>query len=271
MKKLLILSLAVTILALNSCSKKEGTVAPTGAKDTTAKPGSGATKTATGSLSGIITPAAAVDSVTILSLKDPVKTYKVGVDTVTGKFSLANLDEGSYTVSFLNTTAYTPVPPVTAVVAAGKNTDLGAFTPAKIDYRLSCEVNGVLMGWLFKANYFSGQLYIEPESVATYPEDQQIREYVFIDIKNITAPGSYVCNQQPGCKITHTRIHSGSGFPVEPPQTSANPGGGGKVIITAIDSVKRTISGTFTATLTSPSGNAADTKAITKGIINESY
>lgn len=271
MKTLLILSLVLTILALNSCSKKDGAVAPIGSRDTTATPGNGGNRVAAGSLSGMISPASAVDSVTILSQNDPGKTYKVGVDTVTGKFGLGNLDKGSYTVSFSNTTAYTPVPPITAVVAAGKNTDLGAFTSAKIDYRLSCEVNDVLMGWLFKASYFSGHLYIEPESVATYPEDQQIREYVFIEIKNMTAPGSYVCNQQPGCKITHTRIHSGSGFPVELPQTSANQGAGGTVVITAIDTVKRTISGIFTATLTSPSGNTSDTKIITKGIINESY
>lgn len=264
MKKFLLYTLLV--LSLSACGKKTGVPELQPATIPTTTP----TTTATGSLSGTISPAGAVKSITVVSANGS-KSYLIYADAVTGAFSLADVPEGACTLTFAIDAHFTAIASVNTVIAIGKNTDLGTLTTKETNFSISYNINGVFEGWLFKAYYPSSSLFsIGPLSTSTYPEDTRTVYYPAITLSGVTAPGTYTCKGSTQSRITYSGYRLGSGFRISY-QSTEYAGGEGTVTITSIDSSNRVIKGTFTATLTSASGNSADTKIFTSGIINASY
>ncbi|QJD95000.1 carboxypeptidase regulatory-like domain-containing protein [Mucilaginibacter robiniae] len=264
--KEIIFSLLIIVTCLYSCSKKEKSIIPTSTTSTTGT--SGAT-TNTGSVSGMISPIRAVKTITVLFLKTGT-TYSCTADTVTGAFSLANLPEGNYKIDFSTDPHYNGLASVNTVVTAGRNTDVGKFTTKEANFYLSYEINGTFEGWLFKGYYSSTLFNIGPLSIGTYPEDMRTAYYPSITLDGLTGPGTYTCKGASKSKITYSGYRLGNGFRISY-QSTEYAGGEGTVVITSIDPNNRTIKGTFTATLTSASGNAADSKTIKNGLINATY
>lgn len=268
--------LIVLLLGTGACSKKSGVPAPapqttsgtTGTSGTTINTGTTNNATNTGSLHGLVSPARAVKTVNVLSL-DNGKTYSSNVDTITGAFSLANLSEGNYKVSFATDPHYNGIPYVNVVVTAEKSTDVGTFTTQEANFYLSYEVNGIFEGWFFKGYYSSSHFYIGQLASSSYPEDMRTAYYPAITLDSLTQPGTYICKGASKSKITYSGYRLGSGARISYQSTEYS-GGYGTVVITSIDTVNRKIKGTFTATLTSAVGSS-DTKVITKGIINTIY
>ncbi|MDB5270206.1 MAG: hypothetical protein JWP58_3246 [Hymenobacter sp.] len=105
------------LLFLTACSKKEDPAAPS-----------------PGGISGTVTPAAAVVTVTAAGLGGSTATAAV---TATGTFQFAGLVAGSYVLSFAPAATYIAPAPVTAVVAAGATTQVPAVAVQQTSGSLS--------------------------------------------------------------------------------------------------------------------------------------
>lgn len=78
----------------------------------------------TGSLSGTILPATAVTQITATASGGKT-SYLIAVNPVTGKFSLADMEEAAYLLSFDTDAKYEKIADKITTVTAGKNFDLG--------------------------------------------------------------------------------------------------------------------------------------------------
>jgi hypothetical protein len=222
-----------------------------------------------GSFSGMISPAKAVKSIKFV-LSGSGKSYSCSPDTVTGAFKLDNLPEGLYQVTFVNDARYRPLAYLNAPILTGQNNDLGSFSTTVMAYYSSCEINGTYEGWFFKGYYASPYFSIGPTIIGSYPEDMRTAYYLSISIDGLTGPGTYTCKGTSKSKITYSGYRLGNGIRISYQSTEYS-GAEGTVIISSIDPSSRIIKGTFTATLKSASGNAADSKIIRDGVINAPY
>lgn len=266
MKKIL------TYLLIMACSiscKKHEKVAPGSTIDIEK---SGEQPISTGSLSGLVTPSEAVTAVTITASEANKKSYVIMVEPVTGAFSLANIAEGTYILSFSNDARYNRIAPVNATIANDKNTSIGTITATenKPSYSISCNVNGEFKGWNLSSSYDTAHFTIALFRVSTYPEDTRTASFPAIILKHVPGPGTYICKGTSDNKITYSAYRLGSGYRASF-QSTEYPGGEGTVIITSIDTERRTIKGTFTAKLISDKRAPKDTAIITNGLIDARY
>jgi hypothetical protein len=265
-----ILFLLILVTGVISCGKKS---APSLAQETsvsspeTAKP---VVVSSPGSFSGTISPAIAVKSINFV-LSGSGQSYSCSPDTITGKFKMANLPEGVYRITFSNDGRYKPLAYQNAPVFSGKNNDLGTFSATAQNYYVSYAINGTYEGWFFKAYYSTPYFNVGPSMIGSYPEDMRTAYYLSITLDRLTGPGTYTFKGGTSkSKITYAGYRLGNGIRISY-QSTEYAGAEGTVIISSIDSNKRVVQGTFTATLTSSSGNAADIKVIRNGLINAPY
>ncbi len=259
--------LLASVMTILSCSKNSG---PKPGQANAATPQAiVAPVSSLGSFSGIISPAKAVKTVTFV-LSATGKSYSCIPDTATGSFKMDNLPEGLYRVTFVNDARYGPLAYLNAPIFAGKNNDLGSYSTTIKAYYLSYEINGVFEGWPFQAYYPSSSFYIGPLAIGGIPEDTRTAYYLSISVDGLVHPGTYTCKGTSKSKINYSGYRLGSGVRISY-QSTEYIGGEGTIIITSIDANKRIVQGTFTATLTSASGNAADTKVVRNGVINAPY
>lgn len=108
------------LIGVSACNKKHDPVPTT-------TNGTAGSVSNTGSLSGTISPARAVGTITILLLSTG-KSYSCSPDTSTGAFKLENLPEGKYRVSFATDGHYNSLPYIDAYISGGSNNNLGTFT-----------------------------------------------------------------------------------------------------------------------------------------------
>ena len=232
-----------------------------------------------GSLSGTISPVEATSRI-IAMFVGTSKYYVIEVDKVSGRFNLADLPEGDYVLHFDVDPRYESIKDINTKVISGKTTDLGTFAPKMIDspiekpvltqYTISCEVDGVFGGWNYSSVFSSAQFTIARFSIGTFPEDNRIAFVPAIMLKNVTGPGTYICNGTTANKITYSSYHLGSGFRRSYNSTEYE-GGEGVVVITSIDNDARIIKGTFSAKLPASSKTSENTKLITNGVINAKF
>lgn len=226
----------------------------------------------TGSLSGTVIPADAVTRITAFNVQTS-KSYTLDKLEANGRFILPDMEAGTYMLHFITDTRYLNINAVNVVVVADKNTDVGTFTttlrPLPV-CTLSCDVNGVGACWPYPSVYANSNFTIASFSSGGIGSGNRTIYRAGIILKGVTEPGTYTCQEKSANKITYAAYNTGSGFTTSY-QSTEYAGGEGKVVITAIDTVARTIKGTFTAILTSGKNDPAQTKVLTNGVINAKY
>lgn len=254
--------LSFLVLCISGCTKKNIVDSSTEKTSVTE------TRLTTGSLTGTVSPAGAITEINFV-LTGTNSSYKCIPDLKTGVFDMKEMPEGNYAINFITDPHYNGIPLAYTTIIAGKNKDLGTFTTKETNFSLSYEINGNFEGSLYKAYYTGTNLSLGPLSVSTYPEDTRTKYYLSIRLEGISSPGTYICKGT-SLKISYSGVRQGSGLRISY-QSTEYAGGEGSVIITSIDPNTKTIKGSFSGKLTSVSGNAADTKMITNGIINATY
>jgi hypothetical protein len=258
MKKILIPFLLVILGSISACKKANDVI------------NENTTKATTGSISGIALPVGIIKNIVITSGNDVTKTRQVSPDPTTGAFSLANVPKGEYLMDFSTDEYYTSPVILSLTIAAGVNKDIGTFTASKFKFWLSCDLDGQYQGWNIKATYNNSYLEIASMSLGGTPEDNfslKTKYRLSIYLKGVSGPGTYSCNINSGSKIEYRGYKS----ILVSTQSTDSSGSVGTVEITDIDRVKRTIKGSFTATLTSTSPTANNARVITNGIIDTIY
>jgi hypothetical protein len=209
-----------------------------------------------GSISGTVSPAGAVASVTAYFLGGPAKTYST-VPDASGDFKLTSVIAGNYRVVFnlvSGSNLYGPADRSVDVLE-DKDTNIGTIIASSMPP--PSNFTAVLSGAAFKTN----------ASSATYDAGQQslnIGSYInggsfTLKISGINAPGEYACNNSTGSEISFVKAvktHPGlsdSQYTIQSWSTrSAN--GTGVIKITSFDRVNKTVSGTFSGTLLGSGG-----------------
>jgi len=243
----IIVGLLLICFVVNACHKEDDTPQPT-----------------TGSISGMVAPAGAADLVVAeyVGPGEP-KNYSVVPDANTGVFKFSNLTPGTYYLAFAPNIKYRRRYEILEViVATGKDTDMGVrtFTLNPI----SCKINGTSRAWETNANYSSPNFSTSGRSlIGKFQDNGSYYLTLSITLDAVTGPGTYVCKETSASSITYSM--SSSGLMISRKWSSANAGGNATVVITAIDPVAKTISGSFTGTLTPSTGTTADSQVITDG------
>jgi hypothetical protein len=258
MKKILIPFLIVILSTISACKKANDVI------------NENTTKATTGSISGIALPVGIITNIVITSGNDVTKTHYISPDPITGAFSLANVAKGDYLINCSADDYYTSPGTMSLTIAAGENKDVGTITASKHKFWLSCDVNGQYQGWNIKATYSNSSLQIASMGIGGTLEDNfnlKTQYRLSITLQGVTGPGTYSCNSNSGSKIEYRGYKS----ILVSAQGTDSRGSVGTVEITDIDPVKRTIKGSFTATLASRSQTTNDARVITNGIIDTIY
>jgi len=230
-----------------------------------------------GTLTGSYSPMAAMATVKAINLQTG-GTLQGLINRTSGTFEFPVLSPGMYKISF---TAYAPylVPAdITAVVKTGIASEAGQTTfvfdveTKQITYKL----DGVAtIRYNLPATFSAGELKFAVSSLSisnNLPEIQSsTTKTIAVAVNGITAPGKYVIGTNGQSSISYT-VTSSSAGKVKSSSTwsTTAAGGAGELEVTAIDPVKRTIKGTFSATLVS-TVNASARKTVTAGAFYLSY
>ena len=216
-----------------------------------------------GSISGTVSPAEAATRV-VISYTDGTNTpsmLSVSPDSHTGNFNFTDVPSGSYTMRFTMAKGFISPDDQTVQVIAGGNTRVGniSFTENQLISFLTFKISGAGKTWnryavnttnsvSLAATYDSSELsIIGSHKTGSMHTMGGTDERLTIKLKNVTGPGTYLCNSTETSEIIYNSfsINGKPGFSVR----SNLDDGSATVVITAIDPVKKIISGTFSATL----------------------
>lgn len=192
-------------------------------------------------ISGTISPTGSATYVEVMNTQT-AKPYPVTLNAATGNFQSAALPSGPYRVGFSAASGYRPAGDVTLTLVEGQSTNIGTI---------------VMLLNRFSGAPFTGQTsslsYAAPNltlSTAYVDIDMGSRKDFKIVMDNITGPGTYVCKNTATSNISYSN-KTYINIPTVTWSTMST-GGGGTVVVTSIDPVKKEMKGTFTATLTNP-------------------
>jgi len=269
MKKQLQILLFLLTLAI-ACKKREAQPEPEQPQPqqqpTVTRPVTSSTK---GSLSGTVLPAEAISKITA-TLNQGGQKYAVQI--INGKFSAAELPEGSYTLDYTPNDFYQKPTGTTLEVKQGQNTEAGTILAKEKSGSISCYVNGQYQSWARKG-YYSGTLlqlvnYTIGSGIPEIGIKMDLTYDLGITLSPFNGPGTYTCDPSTRSGISYKLIRGSLPFSI---QNTENPGSSATVVITSVDPVERTIKGTFTAFLAARSASSGDALTITKGLINAKY
>jgi len=246
----IIVGLLLICFVVNACHKEDK-------EDDTPQP-------TTGSLSGVVAPIEAAQSITARLKSNVSQSITVVPDASTGAFKFSNLSAGDYIVELLSNSPYKSPDNLEISVRANKNTDLGTLT--LVTDSISCKVNGTAMSRNAQASYNSPTF-----STSVIGSSLSYTYQLNIHLDAVTGPGTYVCKGTATSYINYSTKSWGTP-PISRNWSSANAGGSATITITNIDPVTKTISGTFAATLMAaagiPTGNQV---SITDGAFTMTY
>lgn len=245
---LLLAALASSPVAFTACSSKSDP-APQQAQ--------------TGTLSGQITPATSITTVTATSSTNQTVT---ATPTAAGAYSFANLAAGTYTLSFTPAAGYTAPAPQTVTVSAGGNTTATPVTVISSGGSGSISVGGVTTTPpLILANFISNNLSITLASVTgtsvVLNMDGFANAVATFQLANPSNSTQLIYSQTIG---TVTQQWTTAGF-------LSNNMGSGTIVVTAVGANPRRVSGTFNATAYPATSASTGTKAITGSFSNVPY
>lgn len=200
-------------------------------------------------------------SLRVMAMGFGLGVHEADSDPATGFFKIAGLAPGQYTVNFpaLNSTYKTPAP--RDVTITNQSIDLGFIGYPK--HVISFKYNGTAFPALnpvavsYSSPAFSAEAYTGDFTSGSYKR-------LTIVLDNVTGPGTYTCQGTPASNITYSSKAPLSLFPASFWNVSGT-GGSGTVTITSIDPVKKTMKGSFSATLILYQGNATGNMVITDG------
>jgi hypothetical protein len=213
-------------------------------------------------ISGIIAPATAANLIYARNTTDWSVYFELKPDPNTGRFSVSQIPPGTYEIVFIAANAFVKQPSQTITVAKDQQADIGTvqFTPLARVAQLSCKVNGTAISWdtfneyrgtSVMVTYTDAVLSIRGlwQSPAIPSPASNVRTHeINIRLENVTGPGTYMCDETTGSVMNYAyKIqHTMSPLPIT---SSKNTGGKATVIISSIDVVAKTITGSFTADL----------------------
>ena len=233
-------------LVLSACGKEE-----------TANP-----SPTTGTVTGQLTPATAVITVTATSTTTPATTA-TATPTASGAYTFSTLAPGSYTLSFTPAMGYAAPATQTVAVTAGATV---TATPVTVTASLGGPSSGARFTYtlngtattanLVSANVVFGSLFVQSSS-------NQGSQLVTLSLEPVpTGPRSYSFGGAGSTsEITVTEVASSS---LAEWSTSA-PAGTGTVTITAVSTNPRRVSGTFSAGVPPRGATASGQRTLTAG------
>ncbi|RZK41374.1 MAG: hypothetical protein EOO90_11295 [Pedobacter sp.] len=196
------------------------------------------------------------------------------IQSSTGTYKFHALNPGTYEISFVSRAPYLPIPSVNLDLGASKNKDLGTvnLTIDKdirfVSYRIPTTST---IQYNVKGSFTQGRLSFSISKqafVGGIPERMRlVTTTLSVAQGNITGPGKYTLTNDANSGTSITEKESLGISTWDLTGTNAK----GELIITAIDPVAKTISGTFTATLISTKTPALHAKTITEGAFHLSY
>ncbi|MVN21606.1 hypothetical protein [Mucilaginibacter arboris] len=258
--------LILVSIAISACHKGHDTVTP---QSSTTKP------VTNGDLSGVVSPAVAVQAVSVVSTSG-TNSKIIIPDAGTGAINVSGLTAGNYIIHFTVNAGYKVPADSTVTITAGKTTALGTltFTPTPVYSISSYKANGTVQNtYSARINYTSPNLSITVYGIIAYNSGFDYTDAfcpLNINLNAVTGPGTYVCKETPASSITY-QINPQAGQGPGRGWSSINDGGSATVIITDIDPATRTISGTFTAILVPATAYAQGNQVITDGTFKLTY
>lgn len=192
--------------------------------------------------------------------------HEANSDATTGFFKITGLMPGQYTVNFpaLNSTYKTPAQK--NVTITNQSVDLGFIEYQK--HVISFTYNGTAFPALnpvsaaYSSSAFSAEAYTGDFTNGSFKR-------LTIVLDNVTGPGTYTCQGTATSNITYSsKPHSSilTSF-----WNTTGTGGSGTVTVTSIDPVKKTMKGSFSATLILYQGPATGNMVITDGAFEMIY
>ena len=219
----------------------------------------------TGTVSGIINPSGSAN----VYLFNQANNYGVVVFPDQGKFVSPDLLPGTYEISFPAGAPYQSPPSQLVTLAPGQSLDLGSISIPTGLYLIRLNVDGTNLSIghaVANINYNAPKLTISAaNSAGGLPVNNTNNSSFSLAVDNLTGPGTY---ELKGTSISYMTYASGSSL--NPSRWGMADGGTATVIITAIDPVKRIITGSFSARL-KPQAKVGSDLIITNGVINVSY
>lgn len=217
--------------------------------------------TTTSILQGVITPRESTIAVEAIKAGSLNPSARVTPDAGSGAFEFLDLSAGSYTVRVIATPMFTPINDLTINLESGQRKDVGILYvyPLSAGPTIYYNVNDAAKKGVVTIQYASPKLSIaHVDIIKRYAgtAEQMIDQYTLdINLDNITETGTYICDATTSSYVNYVRAVPSTGIIITGRPwitwSSLNTGGSARVVITSIDTVAKTISGTLTATLIS--------------------
>ncbi|WEK37832.1 MAG: carboxypeptidase regulatory-like domain-containing protein [Candidatus Pseudobacter hemicellulosilyticus] len=240
----------------------------------------------TASISGIVHPVSAVQSIFAVLTSDNSAGYQAELDPLSGAFSIKKLPAGDYRISMSKSIGYLSDVdvPFTVTVKRDQSLNVGRINffadsdPQSPNY-ISYEFDGTthLRKTSVGSKYNSPDLHMFNTSSynsITIPSGPKKPEPVIMHsleilLDEVNGPGTYICK---GASKSQVRLSMRTVFSRYAPLltwSSAGSGGSATITITTIDPEKRTMSGYFSAEIVPESSTATGNKTVSNGVFSK--
>jgi len=227
-----------------------------------------------GNIVGMISPSRAA-SVCLVQCMEPfgINSYPGVIDPANGKFEIKNLPPGKWAVYFQPNNGFKAPERAYVVIGTRQTAGLGfiTFQPAPLVSLLSLTANGKSLRMDGAATYDGTKFVLAGRySRGTMNSIGDGSYSLSISIDKLSAAGSYVCNATGTSKINYSQRLYGMGISTDT-WTSLGKGANGAVVVTNIDPVNKTITGTFQASLVASSSAGTGIQQLTNGSFTAMY